>query len=226
MTVLLKFRFATAAAALVMLMSAQAGASSTLAKTSNKTASASRDDARTLSRTNVPILGARSVAIADVGISNGFSHLDVVHLTFRPAMRQPSGRVWSAVAAHQIWSDVRAMLQRLNGFRERRGLRTLVLDPRLCKVARQHALDMVARRYFSHESPEGLSPFDRMARAGLRYRFAGENMALDQDERNASRALWGSSEHRSNILEPKYCKVGIAAVRRGESEIFVQDFSD
>jgi len=166
------------------------------------------------------------LATVDLGLPDGISHPQVVPLTGRPAVRREAGADWNDLAAHQIWTDVQAMLRDVNAPRQAQGLSILVLDPRLCELARTHALDMVARSYFSHDSPEGLSPFDRMERAGVRYRYAGENMALDQDESHASRALWNSSEHRSNILEPNYGKIGIAAVRSGDSEIFVEDFSN
>ena len=118
------------------------------------------------------------------------------------------------------------MLRALNAARVANGLRRLALDPRLCTIARSHAFDMVERGYFGHVSPDGVSPFDRMVRAHYRFGYAGENLALDRSARAAALALWQSSEHRNNILEPHYAKVGIAAVASTDGEIFVEDFSD
>lgn len=42
----------------------------------------------------------------------------------------------------------------------------LLLDPRLCEAARNHALDMVTRSYFGHTSPEGVGPNERVKRSG------------------------------------------------------------
>jgi uncharacterized protein YkwD len=42
----------------------------------------------------------------------------------------------------------------------------LALDPTLVESARLHSLDMSARNYFSHTTPEGLGPYDRMMAAG------------------------------------------------------------
>jgi uncharacterized protein YkwD len=118
------------------------------------------------------------------------------------------------------------MLRALNAARAERGLRPLALDTRLCDIAESHARDMAERRYFAHTTPEGVSVFDRMKDADYRYNYAGENLALDQSADEAENALWNSTDHRHNILEPHYARVGIAAVSSDEGEIFVQDFSD
>ena len=118
------------------------------------------------------------------------------------------------------------MLRSLNAARAARGLRLLALDARLCRIARSHAVDMIARRYFGHTSPEGESPFDRMKQANYRFAFAGENLALDRSPDAAQNALWNSIEHRDNMLEPHYARVGIAVEPSADGEIFVEDFSD
>ncbi|MBD5655805.1 MAG: hypothetical protein IAI50_11595 [Candidatus Eremiobacteraeota bacterium] len=122
--------------------------------------------------------------------------------------------------------DVTTMLGALNAARASQGLAQVALDPNLCLIARSHAIDMVERKYFSHVSPEGLSPFDRMKRANYQFGYAGENIALNQSVDLAENALWNSSEHRANMLQPHYAKVGIAAVPSADGEIFVEDFSD
>ena len=122
--------------------------------------------------------------------------------------------------------DARALFDDLNAARRARGLGLLDLAPRLCAIARAHADDMVSRRYFGHDTPEGVTPFARMDRAGWRYGYAGENLALDVDEQAANRTLYRSNGHRDNMLEPHYAHVGIAAVETDGGEIFVEDFSD
>jgi uncharacterized protein YkwD len=123
-------------------------------------------------------------------------------------------------------ADAQAMLDVLNAERAGKGLEPLAFDPRLCAIARSHAVDMAVRSYFGHVTPEGAGPFDRLNRAHYRYGFAGENLALDANVSSASSELWSSSEHRSNILQPRFARVGIAAVRATDGEIFVEDFSD
>jgi len=122
--------------------------------------------------------------------------------------------------------DARALLRDLNAARTTRGLVPLTLDPRLCSLAREHALDMVEHRFFGHASSDGSTPFQRMHRIGYEYRVAGENLALDVDEVAAHQMLWRSNPHRENMLEPKFARVGIAAIATDDGELFVEDFSD
>ena len=60
----------------------------------------------------------------------------------------------------------RATLCLLNQERASRGLRKLRSDARLRRAADRHAGDMVARRYFAHESKSGASFVTRIKRTG------------------------------------------------------------
>lgn len=120
----------------------------------------------------------------------------------------------------------RALLRDLNNSRIASGLAPLTLEPRLCDIARAHALDMAEHKYFGHNSLDGTTPFERMLRAGYEYRSAGENLAFDIDEPSAEKMLWRSNGHRSNMLESHFGRVGVAAVATDAGEIFVEDFSD
>ncbi|HEY5799970.1 MAG TPA: CvpA family protein, partial [Burkholderiaceae bacterium] len=57
------------------------------------------------------------------------------------------------------------MLALVNQERAAAGLRPVAADPLITPVARAHSTDMLARGYFSHITPEGKDPFDRL-RAG------------------------------------------------------------
>ena len=123
-------------------------------------------------------------------------------------------------------TDAARLLAQLNAERSTHGLRPLSVDDGLSRVAREHALEMANLGYFGHASANGASPFDRMTEAHCRFGYAGENLALDRDAAGADRALWNSSEHRDNTLQPHYNRVGIAAVETRDGELFVEDFSD
>ena len=43
-------------------------------------------------------------------------------------------------------------------------------DLRMVWMGREHTLDMIARDYFSHDNPDGETPFDRMQRHGVGFR--------------------------------------------------------
>ena len=141
-------------------------------------------------------------------------------------MTVPVVVAYSAPTRSQPPSAAAALFAEVNGQRALRGLRLLVLDERLCTVARSHGRDMAERKYFEHVSPEGLTPFDRLDRAHVRYAYAAENLALAPDLQSASRALLDSREHRANMLEPHFTRVGIAAVDSASGVLFVEDFSD
>ncbi len=53
----------------------------------------------------------------------------------------------------------------------------VAMNAALTSAARQHSQDMLARNYFAHDTPEGVSPFTRMSNAGYLLNAAGENLA-------------------------------------------------
>jgi uncharacterized protein YkwD/uncharacterized membrane protein required for colicin V production len=119
------------------------------------------------------------------------------------------------------------MLQLVNQERTQRGLVALRMDETLLHVARQHSREMLQQHYFAHDSPDLGSPFERMLAAGIRYRIAGENIALAPNVERAHSGLMNSPEHKENILRPEFRKVGIGVINGGLSgETFTQDFTD
>jgi uncharacterized protein YkwD len=146
---------------------------------------------------------------------------------FLTVSEAPAAADTTSAAPLERPSDAIALYQHLNQVRSKVGETLLALDRRLIEVARAHALDMIARHYFAHETPDGSSPFDRLRQAGVEYSYAGENLAMNVGPDAAHLALLESPPHRENMLEPHYRRVGIAAVRDPEGqEIFVEDFSD
>lgn len=103
----------------------------------------------------------------------------------------------------------------------------LAFNPALTGAARSHAQDMLARDYFEHNSPEGVSPFDRMTNAGYVYQYAGENLAWRGTTGTLNEAQTLEQEHRdlfvdSNIagrghrvvmLRDNFKETGIGVVR-------------
>ena len=117
------------------------------------------------------------------------------------------------------------MLALVNEERAKQGLKPLIADPELAQVARQHSADMFARGYFSHYSPEGKSPFDRMHDAGVKYTVAGENLALAPTLTIAHNGLMNSPGHRANILRPQFGRVGIGVMDGGSKGLMIsQEF--
>jgi uncharacterized protein YkwD len=154
---------------------------------------------------------------------------------FDPAVRQTLNRMTTVqpgsdtsvglpfrVENAQPKPDLEAqMLELANQERAAVGLGPLSADPEMLPVARAHSADMFARGYFSHQTPEGKSPFDRIREADVRFRIAGENLALAPTVEIAHRGLMNSPGHRENILRPQFGRVGIGILNGGRHGIMV-----
>ena len=104
----------------------------------------------------------------------------------------------------------------------------LTLEPALRTSARAHALDMAQRDYFDHDTPEGLSPFDRMREAGYRGCALGENIAAGQRAPQEVLESWlGSPGHCANMLQPGFRVLGVGYARTDAGSLhdfWVQNF--
>lgn len=119
------------------------------------------------------------------------------------------------------------MFRAVNTERAKAGVGLLAFDEALAEVARAHSADMFERGYFSHFTPERLSPFDRMDDYGIEYSFAGENLALAPSTDLAMQGLMNSPGHRKNILSPNFNKIGIGVIDGGiYGKMYSQEFTD
>jgi uncharacterized protein YkwD len=119
------------------------------------------------------------------------------------------------------------MLELVNEERTKEGLKPLVADPELARVARAHSQDMFIRGYFAHVNPDGKNPFDRMKAAGVTFRAAGENLALAQTLEIAHTNLMNSPGHRANIMNPSFGRLGIGILDGGYYGLMIsQEFRD
>ncbi|MGG0822282.1 CAP domain-containing protein [Paenibacillus turicensis] len=99
----------------------------------------------------------------------------------------------------------------VNKERAKAGLSTLASDPALANMALDKAKDMYNNKYFDHNSPTYGSPFDMMKAYGIRYTYAGENIAKGQrNPQEVMNAWMNSTGHRQNILSPNFTKIGVA----------------
>ena len=88
-------------------------------------------------------------------------------------------------------------------------LTVLTENPVLNRVATLKAEDMARKSYFSHTSPEGLTPWYWFKQAGYEYEYAGENLAIDfKDSYDVTYAWMNSPTHRANIVKAAYTEVG------------------
>jgi len=121
----------------------------------------------------------------------------------------------------------KGMTQLINLEREKENLPPLTGDQTLRSVARKHCIDMLTRGYFSHYTPEGKSPFDRMAEDDILFESAGENLALAPNSKLAMQGLMKSPGHRTNILSQDFGTIGIGVIDGGiYGRMFCQEFTD
>lgn len=120
------------------------------------------------------------------------------------------------------------MFDMVNSQRGANGAPSLSLGSQtLINVARAHCEDMFHRGYFSHYTPEGLSPFDRMQNGGVSFNAAGENLALAPNVDLAMQGLMQSPGHRANILSTDFGRVGVGVIDGGVyGEMFCQEFTN
>ncbi|MGY0231387.1 CAP domain-containing protein [Longispora urticae] len=98
-------------------------------------------------------------------------------------------------------SDVEAeVLALVNQRRAEAGCSAVRYEVQLAQASYDHSADMVARDYFSHTTPEGVSPWDRAKRAGYLTPSA-ENIASGSTTAQSTMDMWmNSAGHRANIL--------------------------
>jgi uncharacterized protein YkwD len=105
----------------------------------------------------------------------------------------------------------------VNRIRDERHLIRLERLGDLDRVALAHSRDMAKRGFFSHHSPEGASPLDRLQDAGIvGMRLAAENLGKTSEENPSLRIVehWlDSADHRRNLHAPAFNLTGIGVVR-------------
>jgi uncharacterized YkwD family protein len=121
----------------------------------------------------------------------------------QPTNNQPQNSI------EALRPEERQMIDLVNGERVKHGLKPLIVDMEVTRVARIKSRDLIDNNYFAHQSPTYGSPFDMLRRFGVNFRMAGENLAGNQSVTGAHTALMNSEGHRNNILNPNFTHIGI-----------------
>lgn len=118
-------------------------------------------------------------------------------------------------------SEVCEVFRIVNVERAEAGLAPYAWDPALALSAQQHAEDMVANDYFSHESLDGRSFSDRTIAAGYDASPRGENIAAGYADPEAVMDGWMESDgHRANILADGSNEIGVGLIDRHWVQVF------
>ncbi len=123
---------------------------------------------------------------------------------------------WFALMDRPFFADITSGLVVYFSNQERQavGLSQLVENPALDQAALDKALDMLAKDYFSHNAPDGASPWHWFSENGYAYKYAGENLAVDfYESKDVVRAWMDSPTHKFNILNNNYQEIGVAVVK-------------
>jgi uncharacterized protein YkwD len=95
-------------------------------------------------------------------------------------------------------------------YRRMQGCHPIVWHAAAARVAQAHSEDMGRRDFFSHENPNGATPFDRLRAAGVQFMGAAENIAFGQA--NARQVLQGwisSPSHRRSLEDCAFSHHGV-----------------
>lgn len=105
------------------------------------------------------------------------------------------------------------LLDAINDVRALNNLPALVMDRRLYLAAQKHAIDMGERNYFSHVSPTGSTPAQRVQEEGYRWRSVAENIAAGYSGVTDVVNGWVNSPgHFGNIKCTQCTRTGIAKI--------------
>lgn len=98
-----------------------------------------------------------------------------------------------------------------NEYRIQNNGKALRVNPELEKAALMKAKDMAENGYFAHISPKGVTPWEWFSKAGYRFVYAGENLAINFNESTDVQKAWvASPTHNANLINDKFEEIGIA----------------
>jgi uncharacterized protein YkwD len=130
------------------------------------------------------------------------------------------------ITSTQLLADTNT--QRNNGKESPLQLNTL-----LTEAAQGKADDMVTRNYWSHNTPDGRTPWSFINAAGYQFAAAGENLAYGFESSDSIMNGWmNSAEHRVNVLDDVFTQVGFGIAKspnfqgHGPETIVVAEYAE
>jgi uncharacterized protein YkwD len=131
-----------------------------------------------------------------------------------------------------MWDMINADRTAPSSLDETKGrARPLQWDDRLAAVARAHSEDMARNGFFSHQGSDGSNPALRTTKAGIQWRCTGENIAEVSDVAQAEQLFMNEPKfqenHRANILNTEYTRVGVGIARGRDGALYItQEFAE
>jgi len=118
--------------------------------------------------------------------------------------------------------EIVSFVDQMNAHRVSVGCAPLEWNQDVADVAQGHSQDMVDRDFFSHDNPDGASPFDRLRSAGIDFSRAAENIAYGYPTAAGVLAAWlDSPGHRANIENCALTDHGVGLVGTHWTHLFI-----
>ncbi|HYO91445.1 MAG TPA: CAP domain-containing protein, partial [Pyrinomonadaceae bacterium] len=113
----------------------------------------------------------------------------------------------------------------VNTERIKKGLRPLVWDAELTRMARLYSEKMARQNFFSHTSPDGEGLRERSRAMGIvGFKRLGENLGYNKgfaDAVSCAVVGWMRSEgHRDHILDREFTRSGLGVARSAEGRVY------
>lgn len=147
-----------------------------------------------------------------------------------PTAAQPTARPAPPAPPFVVGGAAGQEFSLINQDRAGSGVRALAWSAALSRVAQYRAQDMLTRNYFSHYDPStgGLAFVALMNAWGIGYTTAGENIAWSTDPSmgGINTMFMNSPEHRANILNPAFGRLGVGVASNGTKVMVVEVFSN
>ncbi|MFI6125019.1 CAP domain-containing protein [Streptomyces sp. NPDC051064] len=150
-----------------------------------------------------------------------------------PAAKKPAApktssaapsRKATAPASPSATTAQATVLTLVNQERAKVGCSPVTTSASLTALAQDFSEDMAARDFFGHTDPDGATPWDRAAAAGVQS-LGGENIARGQADAQAVMDAWMNSDgHRANILNCDYKTLGVGVHLGSGGPWWTQDF--
>ncbi|MFJ1812165.1 MULTISPECIES: CAP domain-containing protein [unclassified Streptomyces] len=116
------------------------------------------------------------------------------------------------------------VLKLVNEERAKVGCSAVAANSALSDLAEKFSDDMAARGFFDHTDPNGATPWDRAAKAGISG-LGGENIARGQSDAAAVMEAWMNSPgHKANILNCDFKTLGVGVHFGSGGPWWTQDF--
>ena len=113
------------------------------------------------------------------------------------------------VLAYATSMSTSGLLSSTNQQRSNNGKKSLKLNSKLNQAAQAKAADMVAKDYWSHNTPSGNPPWVFIDQTGYDYSSAGENLAYGFITSGDTVSGWmNSAGHKANLLSSSFVEVG------------------